>query len=172
MDQLPRDLARLRKWARLIIAATWELLDASDAGPLLRARSRVTKLLLHEPRLSDSLEKELSIAADDYLRSVTNHDAFVAGDALTGSAQLSPVATYEGKLVGHNIVEEQMKKADYWGIPACVYTVPAMATVAPSMALMSPEESRSTMKSCPIFLKRISPELSCMTSTVPWMSFP
>ncbi len=70
-----------------------------------------------------------AIAVDDFLRCVSNNDAFVAGDALTGSAQLSPVATYEGRLVGHNIVEEQMKKADYWGVPACVYTVPAVATV-------------------------------------------
>lgn len=70
-----------------------------------------------------------TIMVDDYLRSVSNTDVFVAGDALTGSAQLSPVATYEGRIAGHNLANDQMRKADYWGIPACVYTVPAAATV-------------------------------------------
>lgn len=71
----------------------------------------------------------LSIAVDKYLRSVSNPDVYVAGDVLTGSPQLSPTATYEGRLVGDNIVDGDKKTPDYSAMPANVYTVPALASV-------------------------------------------
>lgn len=86
------------------------------------------------------------VAVDEYLRSVSNQNAFVAGDALSGSAQLSPVATYEGRLVGHNLVNGEMKAADYSGMPACVYTVPAAATVGLSEAEAEAEGLEFTAK--------------------------
>lgn len=69
------------------------------------------------------------IAVDRFLRSVSNPAVFVCGDALAGSPQLSPVATYEGRTVGRNIVEGPLYAPDYSAIPSCVYTVPAMANV-------------------------------------------
>jgi glutathione reductase (NADPH) len=69
------------------------------------------------------------IETDDYLRSVSNPVVHVCGDALTASPQLSPIATYEGRIVGRNIVEGPVAKADYASIPSCVYTVPALASV-------------------------------------------
>lgn len=68
------------------------------------------------------------IAVDDYLRSQSNPTVYVAGDALS-SPQLSPIATYEGRIVGRNIVEGAKHKPDYASIPSCVYTVPALASV-------------------------------------------
>lgn len=70
-----------------------------------------------------------SIDVDEYLRSTSNPSVWVAGDALVGSAQLSPVATYEGRIVGHNIVHGPEKKPHYAVIPSAVYTVPALSTV-------------------------------------------
>jgi glutathione reductase (NADPH) len=46
-------------------------------------------------------------AVDDYLRSVSNPRVHVCGDALETSPQLSPLATYEGGIVGRNIVERE-----------------------------------------------------------------
>lgn len=45
------------------------------------------------------------------------------------SAQLSPIATYEGQIVGQNIVNGPTVKPDYAVLPSCVYTVPALSTV-------------------------------------------
>jgi glutathione reductase (NADPH) len=70
-----------------------------------------------------------AIVVDDYLRSTSNADVFVAGDALTTSAQLSPIATYEGRIAGHNALGDELREVDYTGIPACVFTVPALASV-------------------------------------------
>ena len=69
------------------------------------------------------------IEVDDFLRSTTNPDVFVAGDALWKSAQLSPVATYEGRLVGKNLVNGRLAAPDYSAVPSAVYTVPALASV-------------------------------------------
>lgn len=68
------------------------------------------------------------IATDDYLRSTSNPSVYVCGD-VTASPQLSPIATYEGRLVGRNIVDGGKHKPDYASIPSAVYTVPALATV-------------------------------------------
>ena len=64
-----------------------------------------------------------------WLRSTSNPKVHVAGDALWSSAQLSPIATYEGRLVGQNIVEGAARVPEYLHIPANVYTVPALASV-------------------------------------------
>ncbi len=69
------------------------------------------------------------IETDDYLRSTSNPDVYVAGDALWSSAQLSPVASYEGRLVGENIVDGDSRTPEYGHMPAGVYTVPALASV-------------------------------------------
>ena len=83
-------------------------------------------------RLSDG-----SIELDEYLRSASNPAVHVCGDAASGPLQLSPVATYEGGIVGRNIVEGPVAKPDYGCIPSCVFTVPALATVG-----MTEQEAR------------------------------
>ena len=71
----------------------------------------------------------IRIEVDENLRSVSNRSVWVAGDALVTSAQLSPLATYEGRIVGQNIVNNDNKKPDYSVIPSAVYTIPALSTV-------------------------------------------
>lgn len=69
------------------------------------------------------------IDTDEYLRSASNAAVHICGDVLSTSPQLSPIATYEGRIVGRNIVEGPVAKPDYASIPSCVYTVPALASV-------------------------------------------
>jgi glutathione reductase (NADPH) len=74
------------------------------------------------------------IEIDGYLRSVSNPAVWVCGDALVSSAQLSPLATYEGQVVGRNIVNGPKEQPDYRTIPSCVFTVPALASVGLTLA--------------------------------------
>jgi glutathione reductase (NADPH) len=74
------------------------------------------------------------VAVDETLRSTSNPSVYLCGDVLSGPPQLSPVATYEGRLVGRNIVEGPRHKPDYASLPSCVYTIPALATVGLSEA--------------------------------------
>jgi glutathione reductase (NADPH) len=74
------------------------------------------------------------ILTDDYMRSTSNPRVYVCGDALSKAQQLSPVATYEGQIVGRNIVEGPKHRPDYASIPSCIFTVPAFASVGLSEA--------------------------------------
>ncbi len=74
------------------------------------------------------------IALDAYLRSTSNPGVYVCGDAVAETAQLSPIATYEGRTVGRNIADGAKHALDYTGIPSCVFTVPALASVGLTQA--------------------------------------
>jgi glutathione reductase (NADPH) len=69
------------------------------------------------------------ITLDPHLRSVSNPSVYVCGDAVPTSPQLSPLATYEGQIVGRNIVDGPKHTPDYAGLPTAVYTVPALSSV-------------------------------------------
>jgi len=69
------------------------------------------------------------IAVDRHLRSTSNPRVYVCGDAVPVSPQLSPIATYEGDIVGRNIVDGPKHSPDYNGMATSVYTVPALAAV-------------------------------------------
>jgi len=69
------------------------------------------------------------VSTDANLRSVSNPSVYFAGDVLASSPQLSPVATYEGRIVGENIVRGSNKEPDYRVIPQAIYTNPALASV-------------------------------------------
>jgi glutathione reductase (NADPH) len=71
----------------------------------------------------------VAVKTNAHLQSVSNPSVWVAGDALVTSPQLSPVATYEGRVVGENIVKGLNTAPDYSVIPSSVYTVPALSTV-------------------------------------------
>jgi len=74
------------------------------------------------------------LALDAYLRSTSNGAAFACGDTVAEHAQLSPIATYEGRIVGRNIVDGLQHAPDYTGIASCVFTVPALASVGLTQA--------------------------------------
>lgn len=69
------------------------------------------------------------IQVDVNLRSVSNPSVYVAGDALAAAPQLSPVASYEGRIAGENAILGKSETPDYSTIPSAVYTVPAIASV-------------------------------------------
>ena len=69
------------------------------------------------------------VALDRHLRSISNPNVYVCGDAVPTSPQLSPIATYEGDIVGRNIVEGPKYSPDYASMATSVYTVPPLASV-------------------------------------------
>lgn len=69
------------------------------------------------------------ISIDRHLRSISNPRVHVCGDAVPISPQLSPIATYEGDIIGRNIVEGPKHSPDYEGMATSVFTVPVLASV-------------------------------------------
>lgn len=68
------------------------------------------------------------VVVNDYLRSESNPRVFAAGDA-HGRLQLSPIASYEGRVVARNFLEGDTERVNYDAIPRAVYTVPPLASV-------------------------------------------
>jgi len=69
------------------------------------------------------------ISVDAHLHSTSNPIVHVCGDAVPTSPQLSPIATYEGDIVGRNIVEGPKYRPDYASMATSVYTTPPLAAV-------------------------------------------
>lgn len=69
------------------------------------------------------------VSVDAHLRSTSNPIVHVCGDAVPISPQLSPIATYEGDIVGRNIVEGPKYRPDYASMATSVYTTPPLAAV-------------------------------------------
>ncbi|HVG21371.1 MAG TPA: NAD(P)/FAD-dependent oxidoreductase [Blastocatellia bacterium] len=68
------------------------------------------------------------VVVNDYLRSPSNPGIFAAGDA-HGRMQLSPIASYEGRVASRNFLEGDVERVNYDAIPRAVYTVPPLASV-------------------------------------------
>ncbi len=68
------------------------------------------------------------VVVNEFLRSRSNPQIFAAGDA-HGRMQLSPVASYEGRVVARNFLENDAERVRHDSIPRAVYTVPPLASV-------------------------------------------
>lgn len=99
------------------------------ADRIINGTGRIANVSELELSTANIQHDGIRIEVDDNLRSVSNPSVWVAGDALVTSAQLSPLATYEGRIVGQNIVNNDNKKPDYSIIPSAVYTIPALSAV-------------------------------------------
>ncbi len=71
-----------------------------------------------------------SIHANKYMQTSNPH-IYVAGD-VTGPYMFTHTATYQSRLVGHNLWHRKKIAADYHAIPRCIFISPEAASVGPS----------------------------------------
>jgi glutathione reductase (NADPH) len=70
------------------------------------------------------------IRVNEFLQSTSNLAVYAAGDvAASGGPPLSPVASYEGRLVAANLLKGNHQTANYQGLPSVVFTIPPLAAV-------------------------------------------
>jgi glutathione reductase (NADPH) len=76
-------------------------------------------------------DKKKGIKVNEYLQSVSNPAVYAAGDVVVGSGgpQLTPIATYDGKIVASNLLKGNHIKPNYIGVPNVVFTIPPLASV-------------------------------------------
>jgi len=102
---------------------------AAEADRVVNGAGRVADVDTLDLAKANVEQANGRVAVDAHLRSTSNPSVYVCGDALPISPQLSALATYEGDIVGRNIVEGARHSPDYEGLPTSVYTVPALASV-------------------------------------------
>lgn len=103
--------------------------QAADAVRVVNGAGRIANLDTLDLASGQVEHANGRIAVDPDLRSTSNPHVYVCGDAVPISPQLSPIATYEGDIVGRNIADGQRHAPDYAGMATSVYTVPALAAV-------------------------------------------
>ncbi len=70
------------------------------------------------------------VRVNEFLQSVSNPAVYAAGDAAaSGGPPLTPVAGYEGVIVGANLLKGNHQKPNYLGIPTVVFSIPPLASV-------------------------------------------
>ena len=102
--------------------------DVREADFVLNAAGRVPAIDALDLPAANVETSRRGVVVDDYLRSTTNRRVFAGGDA-HGVFQLSPVASYEGRVIARNYLEGDVVKADYNVVPQAIYTTPPLATV-------------------------------------------
>ena len=99
-----------------------------DADFVLNAAGRVPSIAELALDRAGVASDARGVVVDDFLRSSSNRDVFAAGDA-HGRLQLSPVASYEGRVVARNLLEGDVERVDYAAVPKVLWTVPPLASV-------------------------------------------
>jgi glutathione reductase (NADPH) len=66
---------------------------------------------------------------NEYLQSVSNAAVYAAGDAAKMGPLLTPISSYDAKVVAANLLEGNCHKPDYRSVPSVVFTIPPMALV-------------------------------------------
>ncbi|WP_291845743.1 NAD(P)/FAD-dependent oxidoreductase [Bradyrhizobium sp.] len=102
---------------------------AAEADRIVNGAGRVANVDALDLAAGQVEHADGRVAVDRHLRSTSNPNVYVCGDAMPGSPQLSPIATYEGDIVGRNIAEGAKHSPDYAHMATSVYTVPALAAV-------------------------------------------
>jgi glutathione reductase (NADPH) len=103
--------------------------SAAEADRVVNGAGRIANIDAIDLAAGQIAQANGRVTVDKYLRSTSNPNVHVCGDALPISPQLSPLATYEGDIVGRNIAEGAKHSPDYAALPTSVYTVPALAAV-------------------------------------------
>jgi glutathione reductase (NADPH) len=69
------------------------------------------------------------VVVNDYMQSVSNPAVYACGDVAEKGLPLTPLASYEGKIVGTNLVAGNTKTYEPQPVPTTVYAIPPMASV-------------------------------------------
>ncbi len=103
--------------------------QTAEAARVVNGAGRVANVDTLDLEAGGVRHDGIRVEVEPCLRAVSNPAVWVCGDALVGPGQLSPLATYEGQIVGRNIVQGTSEAPDYGSVPSCVFTVPALASV-------------------------------------------
>jgi glutathione reductase (NADPH) len=101
-----------------------------QAGMVVHAAGRVPEINDLNLEIAGIEWDKRGVRVNEFLQSVSNPAVYAAGDAAaSGGPPLSPVASYEGRVVAANLLKGNHQTANYLGLPSVVFTIPPLAAV-------------------------------------------
>jgi len=107
---------------------------AIEADLVVHAAGRAAALQALDPEAAHVALKNGRLELNEYLQSVSNPAVYAAGDAAQKGPPLTPVSSHDAEVVATNLLEGNMRKPDYTGVPSVAFTVPPIAAVGLSEA--------------------------------------
>lgn len=100
-----------------------------EADMIVNAAGRVPALAGLDLAAGNVEVQRGGVAVNEFLQSVSNPAVFAAGDVLTGTMPLTPVASVEAELVARNIIDGLMHRFAPEPTPYALFTYPPLAAV-------------------------------------------
>ena len=101
-----------------------------EASLAVHAAGRVPLIHNLNPAAAQIESSPHGITVNEFLQSVSNPRVYAAGDAAaSGAPQLTPIATYDGGIVAHNLLKGNHQRPIYAGCASTVFTIPPLASV-------------------------------------------
>lgn len=69
------------------------------------------------------------VHVNEYMQSTSNPRVYAAGDCAATPLALTPAASHEGEIAGHNILHGNQRTVNHAGMPRVLYTWPRLASV-------------------------------------------
>lgn len=120
-----------------VIASTGGRKQTIDADLVVHAAGRVPKIRDLDLDRGEIAATDNRLELNEYLQSVSNPAVYAAGDAAGSGPPLTPVSSHDAKAVVGNLLDGNLHKPDYRGVPSVAFTIPPIASVG-----WSEEEAR------------------------------
>lgn len=106
------------------------------------------------------------VMVDKYLQSVSNPAIYACGDAADKGLPLTPLASYEGRIVANNILNGKQQTYQDMPVPSVVYTVPPLASVG-----LTEDQAREQGRKVKVLCKETSDWYSSRRINEPFSAF-
>jgi glutathione reductase (NADPH) len=103
--------------------------EAIEADLVVNCSGRVPDLDDLDLEAGKVTRSQRGIEVNSFLQNTGNPRVYAIGDACGAGAQLAPVADMEAAIAAENILNGNIKKPDYLGIPSVLFTQPPLAMV-------------------------------------------
>jgi glutathione reductase (NADPH) len=101
-----------------------------DADMVVHSAGRTPEIEDLELEKAGIEYEKKGVKVNEHLQSISNPSVYAAGDcAASGGLPLTPIASYDGRIVADNLLRTNKVAADYKGTPSVVFTIPPLASV-------------------------------------------
>jgi len=103
--------------------------ETIEADLVMHAAGRAPALEPLNPGAANIVMEKGRLKLNEYLQSVSNPSVYAAGDAAQAGPPLTPVSSYDARIVAANLLRGNHRKPNYAGVPSVAFTIPPIAGV-------------------------------------------